>query len=484
MPFCRFADSAAMYDVTPIENMFLLEYLPTAPDGFLRVYLYARMLCLHPELGGGIDEVAGALHMDADAVFNAMSYWERQGIVRRLSDRPPTYVLVPMRGAGASDPMESDYYEYREFNAALQSLFGPDNLLHPKQYEMANDWLNLLGFTQSAVLKMVENKLRRSRSKKPDAARLFKQLNEQAAKWAERGVRTDEDVERALKYDERIEKTAAAVLKQFSISRPATLEELKLVERWLNDWNFTLEQIIDACAETTKSRTPTLAYLNSVLDSRRRGEGEQFEGVKKVLRELGSRDAQPTPDQLQSYASMLAAGFEPATILLAAAQCSRKGKRRFEELEWMIGKWSEMKLFRRDQAEAYVADRSRVTAEVRQVLEACGSDKRPQMDDISMYESWRAAHSQEIVLYAAQCARGMQLPMRYIDRLLAEWAKEGVKTVDDARARHESYRSGRASEAVQANPALQYEQRAHTDEDYGNLLINLDEDYGNGGGQA
>ena len=51
MPFCSFSEGAAMFDVTPIENMFLLEYLPTAPDGFLRVYLHARMLCLHPELG-------------------------------------------------------------------------------------------------------------------------------------------------------------------------------------------------------------------------------------------------------------------------------------------------------------------------------------------------------------------------------------------------------------------------------------------------
>ena len=60
MPFCSFDRESGMYDVTPIENMFLLEYLPTAPDDFLRVYLYARMLCLHPELGEGMDEVARA----------------------------------------------------------------------------------------------------------------------------------------------------------------------------------------------------------------------------------------------------------------------------------------------------------------------------------------------------------------------------------------------------------------------------------------
>ncbi len=37
MPFCSFAEGAAMFDATPIENMFLLEYLPIVPDDFLRV---------------------------------------------------------------------------------------------------------------------------------------------------------------------------------------------------------------------------------------------------------------------------------------------------------------------------------------------------------------------------------------------------------------------------------------------------------------
>ena len=102
MPFCRFAEGAGMYDVTPIENMFLLEYLPSAPEGFLRVYLYARMLTLHPELGEDIADVARALRMDEESVYNAMTYWERQGLVCRLTDRPPTYQLLSVNGAAAS----------------------------------------------------------------------------------------------------------------------------------------------------------------------------------------------------------------------------------------------------------------------------------------------------------------------------------------------------------------------------------------------
>ena len=198
MPFCSFAEGAAMFDVTPIENLFLLEYLPTAPEDFLRVYLYARMLSLHPELGGELSDMARALHMEEEAVYNAFGYWERQGLVRRMTDRPPTYEMLPLRTgeAGAASPMDRDYYEYREFNASLQALFGGEDLLQPREYRMANDWLNVLGFEQDAVLRMVAYEMNRSRSKRPGP--VFKRLNKLAVTWADRGVRTLEDVERAI----------------------------------------------------------------------------------------------------------------------------------------------------------------------------------------------------------------------------------------------------------------------------------------------
>lgn len=483
MAFCSFSKEAGMYDVTPIENLFLLEFLPTAPEGFLRVYLYARMLCIHPEMGDGIEDMARALHMDVDAIQNAMTYWERQGLVCRLSDRKPEYMILPMRGlTPAADPMERDYYEYRDFNASLQALFGADNLLQPKHYGMANDWLNVFGLTQDAVLKMIELKLSHSRARKPDS--IFSGLKDKVPQWAERGMRTAEDVEKIMLEDEQVDKTAAAIMKRFSMYRPATEDEKKLVGRWLKEWNFSQKEILEACAETTKSRTPTLAYLNTILENRMSGGDALFEGAKLVLKELDPAAVQPSPDQVRSYGAMLSTGFEPETIRLAAVQCSRKRKKRFEDLEWMVGEWSKMGLYRHADADAYIRNMSRATASVRELLKKCGSDRSPQMSDIALYEGWRNQHSEEIIGYAAECARGMQLPMRYIDKLLAEWQKSGVTSVDAARAQHEGRAKPAAAGAPAVNPALNYEQRKNTDDDYAGLLIDLNQDFGNGGNEA
>lgn len=479
MPFCSFADGAGMYDVTPIENMFLLEYLPTAPEEFLRVYLYARMLSLHPELCDGMDDMARALHMDPDAVYNAMTYWERQGLVKRLTDRPPTYAMLPvMHSAGCSiNPMETEYYEYRDFNANLQAIFGSE-LLQPKQYAMANDWINILGFTQEAVLKMVEVKYRHSRARKPYS--FFKNLNETVVQWADRGIRTLEDVERALETDGQVEKIATALMKQFSMHRQATVDELKLVSKWLNRWGFSEEQIIEACAETTKSRTPTLSYLNSILDGRRKGSGAGFDEVKDVLRELGE-SITPTPAMREAYGKMLADGFEPETVRLAAVQCARKKKHKFDDLQWMLDEWGKKGLHAFAEADAYIRDMSRLRDELKELLSRSGI-KGVTLNEghISLYAEWECDFPKELIALAAECAKGKREPISYIDKVLADWRKRGVDTADKARSCMEARPA--ASGAQTPNPALNYAQRSNTESDYDGLFINLNAE--NGGDQA
>ena len=42
-----FDEQYAMFDVTPLDNQFILEYLPAAKGDDLRVYLYGLMMCYH-----------------------------------------------------------------------------------------------------------------------------------------------------------------------------------------------------------------------------------------------------------------------------------------------------------------------------------------------------------------------------------------------------------------------------------------------------
>ncbi|MBR6219660.1 MAG: DnaD domain protein [Clostridia bacterium] len=485
MAFFSFAEGSSMFDTTPIENLFLIDFLPVAPEGCLRVYLYARMLALHPELGGDLSDTAKALHMEEEAVFEAFTYWERQGLVRRVTDRPPTYELLPVRAeSAAGSAMERDYYAYRDFNAELQGLFGA-RVIESHEYRIANDWLNVLGYDQDAALRLVKYGIETSRSKAktPSPASVFRRMDKLAVTWADRGCRSLEDVERAIAQEENIYPVAEAVLKRFSLRREPTLDELDCATRWVKEWKCTQEDVLDACGETIKTAKPSFAYLDAILKSRLEKNSAFFNETKEVLKELDATQAQPTPDQLQRYAALRAAGFEPETVRLAAVQCHRKKKTRFEDVEWMLKEWGAQGLFTRADAEAYIGQMQRKAARVRALLEAAGLERRPTMNDLALYDAWQARHGEDVIEYAATCARGMQMPMKYMDKLLTDWAGEGIATVEDARARHEAARTPAASpaKAGAANPALDYAQREYRDEDYGDdFFIDLDK-YGEEG---
>ena len=482
-----FADGGAMFDSTPIENLFLFEYLPAAPDAFLRVYLYARMLALHPELGGDLPQVARALRLDEDAVYEAFAYWEQQGLARRVSDRPPTYELIPPRSAGlaAANPMERDYYAYRDFNASLQALFGA-KAIESHEYGIANDWLNVLGYEQGAALKLVEYGIRTSRVKDPNPRSVFKRMDKLAAQWADRGCRTQEDVERAIAEEEGVYPVAQAVLKEFGLSRKPSKPELECVKRWTGEWGLSPEEVLAACAETTKSRSPSFAYLDAILKNRREGGDGNWRALSEVLRELDAAQAQPTPDQLAAYAELLGQGFEPETIRLAAVQCHRKKRTRFEDVQWMLGQWKERGLFAAGDAERYVDEMQRKTRRVRGILEQCGLERRVTLDDLALYDEWHKAHDDAVIDYAARCARGMQLPMKFANRLLSDWQAAGVKTVAEAEAQRDAARASRPSGApAAANPALGYAQREYRDEDFGDdFFFDVVKEYGDGGKDA
>ena len=457
MPFCSFDRESAMYDVTPIENMFLLEYLPMAPEDYLRVYLYARMLCQYPQLAQGQEDLARALKIDEETVAEAFRYWERQGLVKRLSDKPPSYAFLPMRAMSAPEPMERQYYEFRDFNAALQALFG-SNLIHG-EIKIANDWVLVMGYEKDAAVRLVEYGLKNLRYSRTNVRGTLKKLDQIALEWAERGVKSLEDVERMIAWEDGSYQAADAVLKQFSQRRRPTKDELRLADKWVHEWGCSKEELLAACGETVKAMKPSFAYLDKVLESARNRSGKHFEALKDVLSQLGSK-ALPTPATLKSYEEYLARGFEKRTIELAAACQNLKDKHQFADLDRILQQWEGLGLFRADEAEAYVQRQRGLSGEVVEILKLAGSERRPRLEDNEMLEGWKTRFSEEMIRLAAQMSREKGRPMAAIDRQLLEWEKAGISTPEAARAYAPSKGAARAD-----NPALRYEQRAYTEEE-------------------
>lgn len=465
MAFCSFAKDSAMFDSTPIENMFLLEHMPHLPDDCLRVYLYARMLCYHPEMGGGAEEIAKALRMEEDAVLEAFHCLEQQGLISKMSDRPPTYSFLPLAGGGGAAPAaNSDMRRHMDYNYAILKILDV-NSISSKHTRMTYDWLDVLGYSQEAALEILKYEKKVAGHFTPGT--IINHADKRAMDWAERGVHTMEDVQRAIAYDNRVYHMAYTALKQLAINRKPTNDELNCVRRWVNEWKLDEDTVLAACRHTTKSRNPSIAYLDAILKEQVGGGSPHFQSMKVILQELGNPSA-PTPDQLKQYAAWLEDGFEPEAILMAAVQCARKNKHRFEDLEWMLDSWGKNGVHTRMQAEKYVSEMQQITAEMRTLLEAAGTNRNPTLDDLNRLRSWKQRHSMDVIRYAAECARGMSKPVLYMEKRLEEWAQAGIRSVEAAQAQHAARPKANGGAGTGNVPQhLNYQQHAVTEAEYG-----------------
>ena len=195
---------------------------------------------------------------------------------------------------------------------------------------------------------------------------------------------------------------AKAVLQQFGQSRKPSVPELNCVKRWMGEWGFSQEEILAACEETTKANKPTFAYLEAVLKNRRGGDDGRFRELADILRELDAAQAQPTPDQLERYGRLLARGFEPATVKLAAVQNHRKKKTRFEDVEWMLDQWAEDGIYTADAAQAYVTEMQARKRRTREICRSGGLRPRPaQQDDLAAIRRVAKAYPTRMIDFAA-----------------------------------------------------------------------------------
>ena len=124
-----FDERYAMFDITPVENQFILEYLPAAKGDYVKVYLYGLMRCYHPEEDISLKQMSHELNMTEEDVETAFRYWERRRLVRRVSDQPPRWQYVNIKQLSLTSEDSCDP-EYEEFSKDIYDAFDGVRRLH------------------------------------------------------------------------------------------------------------------------------------------------------------------------------------------------------------------------------------------------------------------------------------------------------------------------------------------------------------------
>ncbi len=484
MPLCSFAENQIMLGITPVENLFIQEYMPHASGDYVRVYLYGLMQCCYPTADMTIERTARILDLSEETVLSAFQYWERQGIIQRVSDNPIAYQYLNIASTMSEEsPMDRAIYRHRDFNNRLQKLFG-NRLLKPAEYSMACEWLEELKLPESVVLMLVKYYVNKHGIKSQ-----FKSINKLALKWAEEGITTEAQAEERLLNESDTWKLCEQVLRRLSLRRNPTKDELALAKKWLEEWKLSPSAVLAACAETINGRNPSMGYLDGIL-KRNMNAGtaaemtEQLQdrrriddAIKKLHEILGMRNVSPMTEEQQNYRNYIEAGFEPEVIVRVARDLAASRRdATMQTLHKQLESFLTRNMLTLKEVEPYLNRHKTLRDQMSQVFTACGLERAVTVSDASQMEEWLKSYELSLILYAAECARGKTLQLQYIAKLLDNWRKQEINTVEAARAQHSSNRNAPmpgVAFTTHTPTALNYQQRTYQEGELDHVFTDL-----------
>ena len=476
-----FEERYALFDMTPVDNQFIQEFLPAARGDDVRVYLYGLMRCYHPEAEMSLEQMSRDLEMTEEGILKAYRYWERKGLVRRVSDDPPAFQYISLRQRMMSGSETRLDPEYEAFVDSIYGVFDHGRRLHGSEIRTCYEWVEDLKLPTEAVLMLLKHM---ERLKGKDFT--IRSAEKAAIQMAQEGVRTVEEAEEFLSRDQAVYQGTRAVLKRLGKRNLPSEDQLNLYRKWTREWGFTQEAILEACAETAKG-DPSMGYLDGILGNihARTAPGGRIEaenvlharqegsGLKKILQTLGSRGV--VNDENLDWYQRIREAYPEKMILLAARECGRSDGT-VEDVGKLLDSWNRKGIRTPEEAEEYIRQ-FRAQGELLSALRKMwGLSSLNGTKNRAMLTAWEGelGFEPELILCAAEAATGMERPMYYLDKVLRTYAQQGVRTKEQMlRARQEWKERGSAQTA--AKPAKQVLAQQYSQRDYSGGEESVDE---------
>lgn len=260
---------------TEVENIFIGEYMVTAPGEYVKVYLYILM-CAQTGEEIELSDMAKQLQMSEEELRSAIFYWKERGALgsRKLYGEEQLEVLSLRSNlygnrkgcgrstgasvatkAGAESPLR-DRRLKELYNSVEKTVGRPLGAKEPVQIA---SWMDDYGATPEIILKAYD--YCKEVHKKDAAAYVGKVVKT----WALKGLLDVRAVEEYLEENERMHFLYRRVFKALGFSRNATEEERRIMDVWFNEMNLSIDKVLEACRKTSGITNPNIKYIDAVI---------------------------------------------------------------------------------------------------------------------------------------------------------------------------------------------------------------------------
>lgn len=438
MSFCKFSPSQTVQNKTIVDNTFINEYLPSAPDMCVKVYLLGLSMCsVADEPNNTLTYFAKTLKISEDDVVSVFRYWEGLGLVQILNISPIEVRYLPVV-SNAKNIKKYKVDKYASFNITVQELF-ENRLVLPNEFAEFYNLIENKHMEEDALLAIikycVDNK---GFNLSPNYCIVV------AKNWLGQGIHTLAEVNAKIAELGFVDENVNLLLSAMGSKRKPQLEDKELLKKWTADYNFNLNVIVYVCKSMrAKKRFLNIDVLDEILTKYFTlklltiEEIENYQNqldnmvaiAKTVNQQLGLKYDDLTKEIDTYILPWLNMGFDLETLKTVAGNCYLSSIRTLNGFDGIVKKLYKLGITNVAAYNQYLSNNFAVDEKIKAVLLALNLNRNIIAMDRNFYRTWTEnwGFSDKIILHGASLSSGKTNPLQYLNTVLADWHTRGVK---------------------------------------------------------
>lgn len=275
---------------TPIENIFINDYMPMANGTYVKVYLLGYKNARDKDNNIEVDNKTIAKHLDIPLtdVLNAWDFWEGKGIIEKIIKDTDNkfdykvkflnlkqlyiknnYKLINVEEAATIKPYTCSVEDLVDANhiPAINEMFNSIDYimrrqLVPNEKQKVLEWIHKYNMNPDIIVKAffysIEKKGKRN----------INYIGGIIRNWYDQGITNVEAFQEHLKATDEKYYRYEQVMKYLGYgNRLPSQGEIKVINKWFEEYGFTMEMVLRGCENSKKTSNPSINYIDGILSS-------------------------------------------------------------------------------------------------------------------------------------------------------------------------------------------------------------------------
>lgn len=275
---------------TPIENIFINDFMPMANGTYVKVYLlgYKYAHDNDDKIEVTNQTIAKHLEISLDDVLRAWDFWEKKGIIEKIPSEDEdkyNYKVNFLNLKQLYIKNNLSLFANKEGISIKPKSVTPQELIDANQIPAINRMFNQIDYIMRRQTVTTEKQRILSWIKdynmNPDVIekafafgverkgqRNINYVEGIVRNWYDSGLTNMDAVIEHFKIQDEKYYRYQKVMKSLGLdNRSITQGEMKVIDKWFEEYKFSLEMVLKGCEGSSKVSNPTINYIDGILKS-------------------------------------------------------------------------------------------------------------------------------------------------------------------------------------------------------------------------